>query len=128
MVKGTGLYTDIGKKARDLLYKDYVSDHKFTLTTYTNCGIILLLSADRLSPPAGSKKATLFSVMSPLSLKARTSLPTSKSTPILIPYQMHRGMSSQSWNAFGQATDHCSSPNHMGLAEEVWAIMVVVHH
>ncbi|KAI4321442.1 hypothetical protein MLD38_034822 [Melastoma candidum] len=30
------------------------------------------------------------------------------------PYQMHRGMSSQSWNAFGQATDHFRSPNHMG--------------
>ncbi|KAI4342162.1 hypothetical protein MLD38_026816 [Melastoma candidum] len=41
---------------------------------------------------------------------------------------MHRGMASQSWNAFGQATDRCSSPNHMGLAEGVWAIMVVVHH
>ncbi|KAI4384242.1 hypothetical protein MLD38_002422 [Melastoma candidum] len=41
MVKGPGLYTDIGKKARDLLYKDYVSDHKFTLTTYTANGVAL---------------------------------------------------------------------------------------
>ncbi|KAK3133164.1 hypothetical protein QOZ80_6AG0533200 [Eleusine coracana subsp. coracana] len=32
---GPGLYTEIGKKARDLLYRDYQTDHKFTLTTYT---------------------------------------------------------------------------------------------
>ncbi|KAI4339366.1 hypothetical protein MLD38_024317 [Melastoma candidum] len=47
MVKGPGLYTDIGKKARDLLYKDYVSDHKFTLTTYTNSGIALTASGTK---------------------------------------------------------------------------------
>ncbi|XP_042509742.1 mitochondrial outer membrane protein porin of 36 kDa-like [Macadamia integrifolia] len=41
MVKGPGLYSDIGKKARDLLYKDYHADHKFTLTTYTANGIAL---------------------------------------------------------------------------------------
>ncbi|KAJ4831793.1 hypothetical protein Tsubulata_017004 [Turnera subulata] len=41
MGKGPGLYTDIGKKARDLLYKDYQSDHKFTLTTYTAGGIAI---------------------------------------------------------------------------------------
>ena len=39
MKKGPGLYTDIGKKARDLLYKDYQSDHKFTVTTYTSSGV-----------------------------------------------------------------------------------------
>ncbi|GAB2297249.1 hypothetical protein Dimus_031360 [Dionaea muscipula] len=41
MVKGPGLYSDIGKKARDLLYKDYQSDHKFTVTTYTSNGVAL---------------------------------------------------------------------------------------
>lgn len=41
MAKCPGLYTDIGKKARDLLYKDYVSDHKFSLTTSTNDGILI---------------------------------------------------------------------------------------
>ncbi|CAN1196916.1 Mitochondrial outer membrane protein porin of 36 kDa [Linum perenne] len=41
MVKGPGLYTDIGKKARDLLYRDYQSDHKFTLTTYTANGVAI---------------------------------------------------------------------------------------
>ncbi|KAF0918064.1 hypothetical protein E2562_022659 [Oryza meyeriana var. granulata] len=33
--KGPGLYFEIGKKARDLLYKDFHTDQKFTLTTYT---------------------------------------------------------------------------------------------
>ncbi|KAA3460770.1 mitochondrial outer membrane protein porin of 36 kDa-like [Gossypium australe] len=42
MGKGPGLYTDIGKKARDLLYKDYQADHKFTLTTYTSNGVVNL--------------------------------------------------------------------------------------
>ncbi|OMP06764.1 hypothetical protein COLO4_07927 [Corchorus olitorius] len=41
MGKGPGLYTDIGKKARDLLYKDYQGDHKFTLTTYTANGVAI---------------------------------------------------------------------------------------
>ncbi|KAE8667622.1 Mitochondrial outer membrane protein porin 1 [Hibiscus syriacus] len=41
MVKGPGLYSDIGKKARDLLYKDYQSDHKFTVTTYTSNGVAI---------------------------------------------------------------------------------------
>ncbi|CAL5403465.1 unnamed protein product [Camellia sinensis] len=39
MAKGPGLYTEIGKKARDLLYKDYQSDHKFTVTTYSPTGV-----------------------------------------------------------------------------------------
>ncbi|KAL0372439.1 UNVERIFIED_CONTAM: Mitochondrial outer membrane protein porin of [Sesamum calycinum] len=38
-VKGPGLYSDIGKRARDLLYKDYQGDQKFTLTTYTSNGV-----------------------------------------------------------------------------------------
>ncbi|KAJ6431232.1 hypothetical protein OIU84_018679 [Salix udensis] len=41
MGKGPGLYSDIGKKARDLLYKDYQSDHKFTVTTYTSSGVAI---------------------------------------------------------------------------------------
>lgn len=41
MVKGPGLYSDIGKKARDLLYKDYQTDHKFTVTTYTSAGVAI---------------------------------------------------------------------------------------
>ncbi|KAK6242802.1 hypothetical protein SCA6_008191 [Theobroma cacao] len=41
MGKGPGLYSEIGKKARDLLYKDYQGDHKFTVTTYTSDGVAI---------------------------------------------------------------------------------------
>ncbi|KAI9126260.1 hypothetical protein K1719_002681 [Acacia pycnantha] len=47
MVKGPGFYSDIGKRARDLLYKDYQSDHKFTLTTYTASGIAITSTGTR---------------------------------------------------------------------------------
>ncbi|CAN4081705.1 unnamed protein product [Withania somnifera] len=52
MGKGPGLYTEIGKKARDLLYKDYQSDHKFSITTYSPTGVVITSS--------GSKKGDLF--------------------------------------------------------------------
>ncbi|KAD7479514.1 hypothetical protein E3N88_02650 [Mikania micrantha] len=52
MVKGPGLYSDIGKKARDLLYKDYQGDHKFTITTYSPTGVAITSS--------GTKKGELF--------------------------------------------------------------------
>ncbi|KAK4776211.1 hypothetical protein SAY87_024172 [Trapa incisa] len=52
MGKGPGLYTEIGKKARDLLYKDYQSDQKFTITTYSETGVVITSS--------GTKKGQLF--------------------------------------------------------------------
>uniref|UniRef100_A0A7N1A6T7 Uncharacterized protein n=1 Tax=Kalanchoe fedtschenkoi TaxID=63787 RepID=A0A7N1A6T7_KALFE len=52
MGKGPGLYSDIGKKARDLLYKDYQSDQKFTITTYSPTGVAITSS--------GTKKGDLF--------------------------------------------------------------------
>ncbi|KMT07129.1 hypothetical protein BVRB_6g154570 [Beta vulgaris subsp. vulgaris] len=52
MVKGPGLYSDIGKRARDLLYRDYQSDHKFTLTTFTSNGVAITST--------GTKKGELF--------------------------------------------------------------------
>ncbi|KAK4281029.1 hypothetical protein QN277_012570 [Acacia crassicarpa] len=52
MVKGPGLYTDIGKRARDLLFKDYHSDKKFSITTYSPDGIVITSS--------GTKKGDLF--------------------------------------------------------------------
>jgi voltage-dependent anion channel protein 2 len=52
MAKGPGLYTDIGKKARDLLYKDYHSDQKFTITTYSPTGVAITST--------GTKKGELF--------------------------------------------------------------------
>ncbi|KAJ8773785.1 hypothetical protein K2173_006435 [Erythroxylum novogranatense] len=44
---GPGLYTDIGKRARDLLYKDYQGDQKFTVTTYTSTGVAITSSGIR---------------------------------------------------------------------------------
>ncbi|CDP00287.1 unnamed protein product [Coffea canephora] len=52
MVKGPGLYSDIGKRARDLLYKDYQGDHKFSVTTYSPNGVAITAS--------GLKKGELF--------------------------------------------------------------------
>ncbi|XP_042391042.1 mitochondrial outer membrane protein porin of 36 kDa-like [Zingiber officinale] len=44
---GPGLYFEIGKKARDLLYKDYQTDQKFTVTTYTSNGVAITASGTR---------------------------------------------------------------------------------
>ncbi|XP_010670319.2 mitochondrial outer membrane protein porin of 34 kDa [Beta vulgaris subsp. vulgaris] len=52
MAKGPGLYTDIGKKARDLLYKDYQTDQKFSITTYSATGVALT--------SCGTKEGDLF--------------------------------------------------------------------
>ncbi|XP_030954170.1 mitochondrial outer membrane protein porin of 34 kDa [Quercus robur] len=52
MAKGPGLYSEIGKKTRDLLYKDYQADHKFTITTYSPTGVAITSS--------GTKKGELF--------------------------------------------------------------------
>uniref|UniRef100_A0A2N9G0A3 Mitochondrial outer membrane protein porin 2 n=1 Tax=Fagus sylvatica TaxID=28930 RepID=A0A2N9G0A3_FAGSY len=45
MSKGPGLFTDIGKKAKDLLTKDYNSDQKFTVSTYSHAGVALTSTA-----------------------------------------------------------------------------------
>eukprot|EP01018_Ginkgo_biloba_P002932 Gb_12595 [translate_table: standard] len=39
MGKGPGLFSDIGKKAKDLLTRDYNYDQKFTVTTYNEDGL-----------------------------------------------------------------------------------------
>ncbi|XP_021758463.1 mitochondrial outer membrane protein porin of 34 kDa-like [Chenopodium quinoa] len=52
MAKGPGLYSDIGKRARDLLYKDYHSDQKFSITTISPTGVAITSS--------GTKKGELF--------------------------------------------------------------------
>ncbi|OAY65386.1 mitochondrial outer membrane protein porin 1-like [Ananas comosus] len=44
---GPGLYSEIGKKARDLLYKDYHTDQKFTVTTYTSTGVAITASGTK---------------------------------------------------------------------------------
>ncbi|XP_039118570.1 mitochondrial outer membrane porin-like [Dioscorea cayenensis subsp. rotundata] len=49
MTMGPGLYSEIGKKARDLLYKDYQTDQKFTLTTCTPNGFAITASGTKKS-------------------------------------------------------------------------------
>nr|GEZ85217.1 mitochondrial outer membrane protein porin 2-like [Tanacetum cinerariifolium] len=41
VVKNTGLFSDIGKKAKDLLTRDYLSDHKLSVSTTTDAGVHL---------------------------------------------------------------------------------------
>ncbi|KAJ8427614.1 hypothetical protein Cgig2_010876 [Carnegiea gigantea] len=41
MVNGPGLFSDIGKRAKDLLTKDYISDQKFTISTCSDTGVIM---------------------------------------------------------------------------------------
>ncbi|KAL6227481.1 PREDICTED: mitochondrial outer membrane protein porin 2-like [Fragaria vesca subsp. vesca] len=45
MSKGPGLFADIGKKAKDLLTKDYNSDQKFSVSTYSEAGVALTSTA-----------------------------------------------------------------------------------
>ncbi|KMZ69549.1 Porin/voltage-dependent anion-selective channel protein [Zostera marina] len=44
---GPGLYSNIGKKAKDLLTKDYATDHKLTITTYTANGVAITSSGTK---------------------------------------------------------------------------------
>lgn len=39
MGKGPGLFSEIGKKSKDLLYRDFINDHKLSLTTCTSTGV-----------------------------------------------------------------------------------------
>ncbi|KAJ8773243.1 hypothetical protein K2173_028420 [Erythroxylum novogranatense] len=41
MSKGPGLFSDFGKKARDSLTKDYISDQKITISTLSESGVAL---------------------------------------------------------------------------------------
>lgn len=45
MVSGPGLFSDIGKRARDLLTKDYISDQKFSISTCSDTGVALTSTA-----------------------------------------------------------------------------------
>ncbi|OVA09375.1 Eukaryotic porin/Tom40 [Macleaya cordata] len=45
MSKGPGLFTEIGKKAKDLLTKDYSYDQKFTVSTCSDTGVVLTSTA-----------------------------------------------------------------------------------
>ncbi|XP_059624005.1 mitochondrial outer membrane protein porin 2-like [Cornus florida] len=45
MNKGPGLFSDIGKKAKDLLTKDYGTDKKFSISTYSDAGVAFTSAA-----------------------------------------------------------------------------------
>ncbi|CAH2064565.1 unnamed protein product [Thlaspi arvense] len=45
MSKGPGLFTDIGKKAKDLLTRDYSTDQKFSVSTSSASGLALTSTA-----------------------------------------------------------------------------------
>ncbi|KAH7847915.1 hypothetical protein Vadar_031577 [Vaccinium darrowii] len=45
MSKGPGLFSEIGKKSKDLLTKDYISDQKFTVSTYSDTGVAITSTA-----------------------------------------------------------------------------------
>lgn len=45
MVSGPGLFSDIGKRARDLLTNDYISDQKFSISTCSDTGVALTSTA-----------------------------------------------------------------------------------
>lgn len=45
MVNGPGLVSDIGKRARDLLTNDYISDQKFSISTCSDTGVALTSTA-----------------------------------------------------------------------------------
>ncbi|KAJ4823338.1 Voltage-dependent anion-selective channel protein 2 [Turnera subulata] len=45
MSKGPGLFSDIGKKPKDLLTKDYIADQKFTVSTFAGPGVALTSTA-----------------------------------------------------------------------------------
>ncbi|XP_047336361.1 mitochondrial outer membrane protein porin 2-like [Impatiens glandulifera] len=45
MSKGPGLFSDIGKKAKDLLTKDYISDQKFSVSSYSHAGVAITSTA-----------------------------------------------------------------------------------
>lgn len=45
MSKGPGLFPEIGRKAKDLLTRDYTSDQKFSISTYSDAGVVLTSTA-----------------------------------------------------------------------------------
>ncbi|KAL9992563.1 putative Porin domain superfamily, eukaryotic porin/Tom40 [Helianthus debilis subsp. tardiflorus] len=47
MATGPALFSDIGKKAKDLLTRDYITDHKFSVSTISATGVALTSTATK---------------------------------------------------------------------------------
>ncbi|KAL1812563.1 hypothetical protein DCAR_0624800 [Daucus carota subsp. sativus] len=45
MSNGPGLFSDIGKKAKDVLTRDYISDQKFSVSAASDTGVVLTSTA-----------------------------------------------------------------------------------
>ncbi|KAL9394222.1 hypothetical protein Peur_013507 [Populus x canadensis] len=60
MSKGPGLFADIGKKAKDLLTRDYNSDQKFSVSTYSDTGVALTSTAVKKGGLLAGDVATLY--------------------------------------------------------------------
>ncbi|XP_031478581.1 mitochondrial outer membrane protein porin 2-like [Nymphaea colorata] len=60
MTKGPGLFGDIGKKAKDLLTKDYSYDQKFTFSTHSAVGLGLTSTAVKKGGISSGEIATVY--------------------------------------------------------------------
>ncbi|KAK9670266.1 hypothetical protein RND81_13G190300 [Saponaria officinalis] len=45
MINGPGLFSDIGKRAKDFLTRDYISDQKFSISSFSHTGVALTSTA-----------------------------------------------------------------------------------
>ncbi|WCJ31406.1 Mitochondrial outer membrane protein porin 2 [Euphorbia peplus] len=60
MSKGPALFSEIGKKAKDLLTKDYCSDQKFSFYTYSDAGVGLTSTATKNGGLSTGEVAALY--------------------------------------------------------------------
>ncbi|GJX38411.1 mitochondrial outer membrane protein porin 2-like protein [Tanacetum coccineum] len=58
--EGPGLFSDIGKKAKDLLTRDYLSDHKFSVSTTTDAGVTLTSAATKKGGQSNGDVGTVY--------------------------------------------------------------------
>uniref|UniRef100_A0A6M2EQD3 Uncharacterized protein n=1 Tax=Populus davidiana TaxID=266767 RepID=A0A6M2EQD3_9ROSI len=60
MSKGPVLFADIGKKAKDLLTKDYNSDQRLSVSTFSDAGVALTSSAVKIGGLSTGNVAALY--------------------------------------------------------------------
>ncbi|CAO2828176.1 unnamed protein product [Amaranthus hypochondriacus] len=60
MVNGPGLFSDIGKRAKDLLTRDYVSDQKFSISSCSETGVAFTSTAVKKGGLSSGDVAALY--------------------------------------------------------------------
>ncbi|XP_057529000.1 mitochondrial outer membrane protein porin 2-like [Amaranthus tricolor] len=60
MVNGPGLFSDIGKRAKDFLTKDYVSDQKFSISSCSETGVAFTSTAVKKGGLSSGDVAALY--------------------------------------------------------------------